>query len=92
METKISRSFEEALDGRAVSGQLTHAEQFEQMMAPLIALKARPRNVLTIPYYVKSLATYTDQFSFKSGMSLKDLIDSLQPIYEVINYFIGELR
>lgn len=92
IESKIHRSFEEAVGGRAVAGQLTRGEQLEQIMTPFIELNARPRNLLVLPYFVKSLTTYTDLFSLKAGMKLDDLIESLQPIYEVVNNFLMDLH
>jgi hypothetical protein len=89
MDSFLRRSLEDAFGGRAFEGQITRAEQIERVVAPFIEMKARPKNLLTIPFYVKSLVTFTDMFSFRAGLSVKDLVETLQPIYGIVDSFLA---
>lgn len=92
MDSSFRRTLEDVMGGRAFEGQLTRAEQIEQVVKPFIEFNARPKNLLAIPYYVKSLVTFTDMFSFRAGMSVNNFIETLKPIYDVVDSFITELK
>jgi hypothetical protein len=91
MDSSLRKSLDDAFGGRAFEGQITRAEQFERVVAPFLEFKSRPKNLLVIPYYVKSLVTFTDMFSFRAGLSVKNIIDTLDPIYQVMDSFLTEL-
>lgn len=71
--------------------QLTTEEHIADLVRPLLELGQRPRNVFAIPFYVESLISYTDSFSFKAKMKAEDLRSHLKVIYDVISKYLSEL-